>query len=348
MKNHEKYIKRCLQLAKLGIGNIAPNPMVGSVIVYKDKIIGEGYHQNYGEAHAEVNAINSVKDKSLLSESTIYVNLEPCSHFGKTPPCADFIIENKIPNVVIGSVDSSSKVCGKGISKLKNAGINACVGILEDECRNLNRRFFIFNEKKRPFVIIKFAKTTDGFIDIDRENITNTRPAWITNEISRTLVHKWRAEESSIMAGTETILKDNPNLNIRSWTGKNPTRLILDKQNRLSKSSNVFDQNQATIIFSKKGNESKNNLEYIKIDDDFENLRTILSELYNRNIQSIIVEGGSKLINSFVQQNLWDEARIFIGNQFFHKGIKAPEIEGKVISIDNLEESKLMIFENSL
>ena len=330
------------------MGNVSPNPMVGAVIVHNDKIIGEGYHRQYGEAHAEVNAINSVRDSALLSESTIYVNLEPCSHFGKTPPCADLIAEKKIPNVVIGSIDSSSKVCGRGIAKLKNAGCNLTVGVLENECRNLNRRFFTFQEKKRPYVIIKFAQSVDGFIDIFRQDFEKEKPARISNDLSQSLVHKWRSEESSIVAGTETIFKDNPRLNIRNWTGKNPERIVLDKKNRLNKSLNVFDQTQATIVFSEKEINSKNNLHFIKIDSDFYNLQSILTELYHRKIQSIIVEGGTKLIDSFVEQNLWDEARVFIGNKSLFNGVEAPKISGNIISSDLLGDTKLVVFENSL
>ena len=234
MNTDEKYLKRCIELAKQGLGNTYPNPLVGSVVVYNGNIIGEGYHKKCGEAHAEVNAVNSVKDKSLLCKSTLYVNLEPCSHIGRTPACSTMIIANKIPKVVIGSIDSFSKVSGKGVEMLKQAGIDAKVGILEKECRNLNKRFFTFHEKKRPYIILKWAQTKDGFIDIIRTN-KNQTGEWITNELSRALVHKWRSEESSIMVGTDTANMDNPRLDVREWTGKNPLRISIDRKLRLTK-----------------------------------------------------------------------------------------------------------------
>jgi diaminohydroxyphosphoribosylaminopyrimidine deaminase/5-amino-6-(5-phosphoribosylamino)uracil reductase len=252
MNFDEKYMLRCLELAKDGFGNVAPNPMVGCVIVCEGKIIGEGYHQEYGKAHAEVNAIHSVRDKSLLQKSTLYVNLEPCAHFGKTPPCANLIVEHNIPRVVIGCVDSYSEVSGKGIEKLRNAGIEVTVGILENESLELNKRFFTFHNKKRPYVILKWAETQDGFIDVDRpldKSRDTTADNWITSPLSKQLVHKWRSEEAAIMVGTTTVLNDNPQLNVREWKGKNPTRIVIDLQDRLPQTLHVFDKSIPTVSF---------------------------------------------------------------------------------------------------
>ena len=344
MKNAEKYMQRCLDLAQLGIGNTAPNPLVGSVIVHNNgKIIGEGYHQEFGEAHAEVNAINSVKDKSLLKSSTMYINLEPCSHFGKTPPCADLIVENNIPRVVIGCIDSSLTVGGKGVEKLTKAGCDVIVGVLEKESRELNRRFFTFHEKKRPYIILKWAQTLDGYIALVRKN-NSDKPLWITNELARTVVHKWRAEEQAIMVGTNTAEKDNPVLNVRDFSGNNPLRIVLDRKMRLPDNLHLFDGSIPTLIFTEKDTRSKNNLEYVKINFNKNVLKQLLNVLYEKEIQSVIIEGGEKLLGSFINQNLWDEARVFIGNKFFYNGIKAPQINGKLITEDNLGDSKLFVY----
>ncbi|OFX19947.1 MAG: riboflavin biosynthesis protein RibD [Bacteroidetes bacterium GWA2_31_9] len=327
----EKYMHRCLELASLGIGNTAPNPMVGSVIVYDDKIIGEGFHQQYGKPHAEVNAINSVKDKELLKRSTIYVNLEPCSHFGKTPPCADFIIENKIPNVVIGTPDVNEVVCQNGIKKLFDVGCNVKVGVLEKECRELNKRFFTFHEKKRPFILLKWAQTSDGFIDRIRTS-SDKSPANISDKFHRILTHKWRSEEQAIMVGTQTALLDNPKLNTRQWTGNNPTRIVIDRTLRLPKNLNLFDGSIPTLIFTEiKNAESTTNKEFINIDFDENWLEQMLTILHKRKIQSIMVEGGSMLLNTFIQKNLWDEAGVFTSKIKFHNGIKAPTLIGNYI-----------------
>ena len=346
MKTNEKYIKRCIELAKLGLGNTYPNPLVGSVIVYKDKIIGEGYHKKCGEAHAEVNAVNSVKDKSLLKHSTIYVNLEPCSHIGRTPACSTMIIANKIPKVVIGSIDTFSKVSGKGVEMLKNAGIDVTVGVLNNECRKLNKRFFTFHEKKRPYIILKWAQTKDGFIDIIRTK-KNQKGEWITNELSRALVHKWRAEESAIMVGTDTANMDNPSLNIREWSGENPIRISIDRNLRLPQNLNILDNTIATIIYNEKKNSKSENTEYVKINFEDNILEKIMTNLHSRDIQSIIIEGGEKLLNSFIEQNLWDEARIFTGNKYFKKGVKAPKIRINDKLVKMVADSELQrIFNN--
>ena len=352
MTNHTQYMRRCLELAKNGLGTTYPNPMVGSVIVCDDKIIGEGWHKKSGEPHAEVNAVNSVQDKSLLKKSTIYVSLEPCSHFGKTPPCCDLIIVNKIPNVVIGTVDSNIKVAGNGIKKLIEADVNVTVGILETECKELNKRFFTFHEKKRPYVILKWAETQDGFIAPlnprqAQEDTQNRRPIWITNEYSRQLVHKWRSEEQAILVGTQTIIDDNPKLNVRNWTGKNPIRIVIDQNNRIPLNSHIFNNEVNTIIFSAIAKPiDEQNITFEIINFKLNVAEQILDTLYKHQIQSVIIEGGSQTLQTFIDENLWDEARIFIGNHSFETGIKAPILAFKNIKKKIIENDLLLISRN--
>lgn len=327
MNVHEKYIKRCIELAKNGFGTTYPNPMVGSVIVYENQIIGEGWHKKAGEPHAEVNAIRSVKDKSLLKKATIYVSLEPCSHFGKTPPCCDLIIENKIPNVVIGTVDPNEKVAGNGIKKLIEAGAHITVGILENECHELNKRFFTFHEKRRPYIILKWAESQDGFLAPEKANNPERKPVWITNTFSRQLVHKWRSEEQAILVGTQTVIDDNPKLNVRDWSGNNPVRIVLDQNNRIAKDSFVFDDSVKTIVFTKSEiSFSAENTIFEIIDFNQNIIPQILTVLHQNQIQSIIIEGGLQTLQTFIDQNIWDEARIFVGKSAFEKGTKAPNI----------------------
>ena len=322
-------MQRCIELASKAMGSASPNPMVGSVIVYNNKIIGEGYHEKYGDYHAEVNAINSVKDKSLLSKSTLYVNLEPCAHFGKTPPCSDLIIQNKIPVVVIGCVDTFSEVYGKGIERMRSAGIDVTVGVLENESRELNKRFFTFHEKKRPYIILKWAKSKDGFIAPKNQK----KPFWMTSSESKKIVHKWRAEEDAILVGRITAEKDNPSLTVREVDGNNPIRIVIDKNLKVSTDFNLFNNDAKTIIFNQSKSEKKNSNNYIKI--NFNNLtENILKELHKQNIQSIIIEGGTKTLQSFIDKKLWDEARIFTTNKTLTEGVKPPAIEGKIISED--------------
>lgn len=344
----EKYMLRCLELAKLGNGYVAPNPMVGSVIVHNNKIIGEGYHKKFGEPHAEINAINSVKDKSLLRNSTLFVNLEPCAHYGKTPPCAVKIAELKIARVVIGTKDISAKVNGKGIEILKNSGITVIQGIMEKESREINKRFFTFHQKKRPYIILKWAQTKDGFIDKERTSEDKQEINWITNETSRSLVHKWRTEESAILIGKETAKKDNPKLTVREWTGKQPLRLVLDQNLVLHENLNIFDGTCPTIVFNGKKSEKQNNnnIEFIKINYDNDVLSEIMAVLYEREITSLIVEGGRKTLQSFIDRNLWDEARVFTGNINFYKGVPAPEFLYNPILTKQIEDSFISIYEN--
>ena len=323
MKGDEIFMRRCIELARLGQQHVAPNPMVGAVIVFKGKIIGEGYHHHFGAPHAEVNAIQAVENKSLLSKSTIYVSLEPCAHHGKTPPCADLIVSHKFKRVVIGSKDSFSKVSGRGIEKIKRAGIEVELGVLENECRELNKRFFTFHERQRPYVILKWAQSKDGFLDKIR---TSSDPEinWITHPDTKALVHKWRSEEQSILVGRKTVQNDDPELTVREFSGNNPTRIIIDGQLQLSRNFNIFSKDAPTLVFNRVRSEKIDNIELIKIPET--STQHILEELHKRNIQSVFVEGGSRTIQYFIYDNVWDEARIIVGNKSFKEGTKAPAI----------------------
>ncbi|MEY8707154.1 bifunctional diaminohydroxyphosphoribosylaminopyrimidine deaminase/5-amino-6-(5-phosphoribosylamino)uracil reductase RibD [Bacteroides faecichinchillae] len=319
----EKYIKRCIQLAKNGLCNVAPNPMVGAVIVYDGRIIGEGYHIRCGEAHAEVNAIRSVKDTSLLKRSTIYVSLEPCSHYGKTPPCADLIIEKQIPRIVIGCQDPFSEVSGRGIKKLREAGREVIVGMLEQECKQLIHRFITLNTLHRPYITLKWAESADHFIDKER---TDGTPVVLSSPLSSMLVHKKRAENDAIMVGRRTAILDNPSLTVRNWYGKDPVRIVLDRRLSLPTSLHILDGNIATLIFTEKEHPSQHNLTYIKIDFTQDILPQIMNILFQRKIQSLLIEGGRQLLQTFINSNLWDEAFIEQCPTMLHSGVKAPEI----------------------
>jgi len=331
-------MRRCLQLAQNGIGNTYPNPSVGCVIAHKDTIIGEGFTSQYGGPHAEVNAINSVSDKSLLKEATIYVTLEPCSHFGKTPPCADLIIKHHIPRVIIGTIDLHQKVAGKGVEKLKEAKCDVIVGVLENECKEQHKRFFTFHNKKRPYIILKWAESSDGFIAPDDTKRKETAPVWITNTKSRQLVHKWRSEEQAILVGTNTVLKDNPSLTTRDWFGKSPIRIVIDKSNKIQKDAAVFGTDVKTIVIWNK------NLVFETIDFNKEITKQVCDVLIKHNILSVIIEGGSKTLESFIDANLWDEARVFRGETTFENGINAPEINGSIISSQAILKDKLTTY----
>jgi diaminohydroxyphosphoribosylaminopyrimidine deaminase/5-amino-6-(5-phosphoribosylamino)uracil reductase len=332
-------MKRCLELAQNGLGTTSPNPMVGAVIVHNNKIIGEGWHRKSGEPHAEPNAINSVKNHELLKNSTIYVSLEPCSHFGKTPPCTDLILEKKIPNVVIGIMDPFAKVCGNGINKLKQHGCNVTVGVLEKECEQINKRFFTYQKENRPYIILKWAETQDGFIDIIRNKKSANKPTWISNKYSQQLVHKWRSEEDAILVGTNTAIKDNPKLNTRSWEGKNPTRVVLDKSLRIPSNYSLFDNNIKTIVITELEKDNTSNTFYEKINFSKKTfLNDLMKILVKHQIQSIIIEGGNKTIQTFVDAKLWDEARIFKGRNSFGHGINAPNIKSKLIESFNIDD----------
>lgn len=321
--------------AKAGLGHAAPNPLVGSVVVHDGLIIGEGYHQQFGEAHAEVNAIRSVKDKSLLKESTIYVNLEPCAHFGKTPPCANLIIESNIPKVVIGCVDTFSEVAGKGIEKMKKAGIEVITGVLEKESREINKRFFTFHEQKRPYIILKWAQSVDGFIAPTPDFHESER--WISAKETQMLVHKWRAEEQGILVGANTVVKDNPSLTVREFAGKNPTRFVINQTlNAIQTDLSILNDQADTVIYNAVKDEKENHITYKKLDFKVSILPQILNDMYNRNILSVIIEGGAQTLQSFIDSELVDEIRMIQGNNILGDGIKAPinKIEGEVRSFN--------------
>lgn len=347
MKIHEIYINRCIELAKKGLGNTFPNPMVGSVIVWKNEIIGEGWHKKAGEAHAEVNAIKSVKDKVLLKDSTIYVSLEPCSHFGKTPPCSDLIIASGIKKVVIGMVDPFPEVSGRGIQKLMTAGCEVLVGICEKDCAELNKRFLTFQLKKRPYIILKWAQTEDGFIAPAHHN-NERKPVWISNSYSLQIVHKWRSEEQIILVGTNTAVADNPKLNTRLWHGKNPVRVVIDRNLRIPENSHLLDGSIKTIVFSE-GKPTEiypENVIFEYLDFEKEIAAQICEILFRHNLQSMIVEGGRKTLQTFIDAGLWDEARVFTGNLQFKNGIKAPNFSERLISDEKIDSDILKIYRN--
>jgi diaminohydroxyphosphoribosylaminopyrimidine deaminase/5-amino-6-(5-phosphoribosylamino)uracil reductase len=325
MTEDEKYMWRCIQLAKNGMMTTSPNPMVGAVIVCNGRIIGEGYHIRCGDWHAEVNAVRSVKDQSLLTKSTLYVSLEPCSHQGKTPPCADMIIEKHIPRVVIGCKDPFAKVDGRGIKKLREAGCEVIVGVLEEECRSLNKKFMTFNIEHRPYITLKWAESADGFIAKLNEKTMVSTP------YSSVLMHKRRAENNAIMVGTTTAEVDNPKLDVRYWYGKNPVRLVIDRHLKLKETSYLLDNTIPTIVFSAESHADTNNVTYVTMKDDEIDVLHILKELYKRGIQSVLVEGGAKLHQSFIDANVWDEAYIEKGSAVLHEGVTAAVIKRGVL-----------------
>ncbi|WP_053972985.1 bifunctional diaminohydroxyphosphoribosylaminopyrimidine deaminase/5-amino-6-(5-phosphoribosylamino)uracil reductase RibD [Polaribacter dokdonensis] len=345
--NHEVYIKRCLQIAKNGLGTTRPNPSVGAVIVHNNKIIAEGFTSNYGSNHAEVNAITAVLDKSLLKEATIYVTLEPCSHFGKTPPCADLIVKHNFKKVVIGTLDTNSMVAGKGVERLKNAGIEVIVGVLEEECKKHHKRFFTNQNKKRPYTILKWAESQDGFIAPNYKE--KQQPVWISNQYSQQIVHKLRSKEHAILVGTNTVIADNPKLNVRSWTGNNPTRVVLDNHLRLPKSLHVFDNSVKTIFITDKNtdaNSKQENMVFEKIDFQNNVAKQIISILQKHKIQSLIVEGGAKTLQTFIDENLWDEAMVFVGDVELKEGVKGPEFDVQLAHQQKIKNDTLKVYIN--
>ncbi len=329
MSEDERYMLRCLDLALLGQENVAPNPLVGCVIVHKERIIGEGYHEKIGEAHAEVNAINSVADKSLLPHSTIYVSLEPCAHFGKTPPCADLIVKHQLKRVVIAVQDPFSKVNGAGIKRLTDAGIEVTVDVLESKAKELNKRFITFHEKQRPYIILKWAETADGFVDKIRTDASEPSLK-ITGNTANTLVHKWRSEEAAIMVGKNTALLDNPSLTTRKYRGKNPIRILLDSNSEVTKSANIFNDEAKTIVLS----------------ENTRNLESVLTDLHKRDIQSVIVEGGPKLHQSFYEIGLWDEIRRFVSSMEIGTGMEALKLNETPESESQIGNDHLLIYRN--
>lgn len=349
---HEQFMRRCLQLAETGLRAAMPNPSVGAVLVHNGRIIGEGFTSPYGGPHGEVNCINSVKpeDIQLIADSVLYVSLEPCSHFGKTPPCSDLIVEHRIKTIVIGTSDPNPLVAGRGAAKLKAAGCTVITGVLEDECRAVNRRFFTFHEQRRPYVILKWAQSADGFLAPLKNSVTldadieALKPVWITNPYSRQLVHKWRSEEAAILVGTHTVLEDNPLLDVRDWTGPNPVRIILDRSGRITEDFSVKNQKIKTIVLTEQdGLTNLENLIYEPTDFDKNLAANILNVLYRYSLLSVIIEGGSKTLETFITAKLWDEARIFTGAPYLGDGVKSPEITGNVASAMMIKEDKLTI-----
>jgi diaminohydroxyphosphoribosylaminopyrimidine deaminase / 5-amino-6-(5-phosphoribosylamino)uracil reductase len=338
MTPDELLIQRTFDLARLGIGAVSPNPQVGCVIVKDGEVIGEGWHRKYGEAHAEVNAVASVGDKEQLPGSTVYVSLEPCSHFGKTPPCSDLLIQHGVKKIVISNLDTNPLVAGEGVRKLREAGVEVVSGVLEKEGRELNKRFFTFHEKQRPYVILKWAQTSDGFVAH-----SNYESRWISNEFSRQVVHKWRSEEDAVLVGTKTAAHDNPNLTVRDWSGRNPVRLVIDRFLRLSDKLNLFDKSVPTICFNLLKHEEHPNLKLVRLDEqDF--IQQLSGYLHKEKIQSVIVEGGSQTLSFFIDSGLWDEARVFTSTRAFYKGIKAPIFQGDLILREMVSTDLLQIY----
>ncbi len=321
---HEYFMRRCLDLAALGIGSVSPNPMVGCVIVNGDKIIGEGYHSVNGGDHAEVVAINSIGINKINKDTTLYVSLEPCAHFGKTPPCSEKIIASGIKNVIIGCKDINPVVSGKGIEALKKKNINVTCGVLEKESIDLNKRFFTYYKKRRPYVVLKWAQTKDGFLDRTRSSKKDIGINWISAPETKSLVHKWRSEEQAILVGRNTVLYDNPSLTVREWEGDNPIRIIIDSQLQTNIKGNTFSDGSKTFILNRIKSEVVKNIEYIKIPET--STKYILEELHKRGIQSVLIEGGSRTLQYFIIDRAWDEARVIVGNQYFDDGVKAPVI----------------------
>jgi diaminohydroxyphosphoribosylaminopyrimidine deaminase/5-amino-6-(5-phosphoribosylamino)uracil reductase len=353
--NHQHYMLRCLELAQNGLRAAMPNPSVGAVLVHNGRIIGEGHTSPYGGPHGEVNCINSVtdEDRSLIPQATLYVSLEPCSHYGKTPPCCDLIIKQGIKNIVIGTADPHEKVAGNGIRKLEEAGKDVIVGVLEKECRESNQRFFTFHEKKRPYIILKWAESADGFLSPSArtsksdDDISTKKPVWITGQYSRQLVHKWRSEEMAILAGTQTVLDDNPSLDVRDWTGPDPVRVILDRTGKIPDAYSVKNAKIKTIILTEKANLSNlDNLIYEKVLFDEQLPWAIMNVLYRHNLLSVIIEGGRQTLQTFIDAGLWDEARVFKGAAIFTTGTPVPVLNAAPVKRNTIGEDELLIYMN--
>ncbi|MEM7186923.1 MAG: bifunctional diaminohydroxyphosphoribosylaminopyrimidine deaminase/5-amino-6-(5-phosphoribosylamino)uracil reductase RibD [Bacteroidota bacterium] len=344
MKLHEKYMLRCIELAKNGLGTTYPNPLVGSVLVVDSKIIGEGWHQKAGGPHAEVNAIASVRDEQLLRKATIYVNLEPCSHVGRTPPCANLIIDKGIRKVVIGTTDPHHKVAGKGIQRLRAAGCEVTVGVLENQCLDLNKRFFTFHQKQRPFIILKWAQTADGLIAPEERN--EQAPVWITNSYSKQRVHKLRSEEQAILVGTNTALMDNPQLTNRLWQGGSPLRVVLDRSLKIPSSAQLLDGNTPTLLFTEQTPPEESEADYEVFNSTRRTPNQICDALYRRGVQSLIVEGGSKTLQMFIDSGLWDEAQVYQGSVTFEKGVAAPLLEELPEQVTDIAGDTLTVYKN--
>ncbi len=344
MEDVEKYMRRAMDLALQGEGSVSPNPMVGCIIVKNGQIIGEGWHKKHGDAHAEVNAIHSVVDKSMLDGADLYVNLEPCAHHGKTPPCADLIAQYPFSTVYFSNIDPNPLVAGQGEEKILAAGIKVYQGILEEEGRLLNRRFFSRHEQKRPYIVLKWAETADGFIA--KKNYDSK---WISGELSRKLVHQWRSKEDAVWVGTNTVLFDNPQLNVRDWSGRDPLRVFIDKRLQVPIGAHVFDKTQPTVCFNFSKQCVENQVEYVKVDPLEDMNEAVLHNMQERGVTSVMVEGGAVLIQSLIDQGWWDEARVFKATATFEEGIRSPRLSGaKLISTENIGEDELTIFRNTL
>lgn len=335
----EMMMKRCIELASNGLGRTYPNPMVGCVIVKDGRILSEGWHQKAGAPHAEVNAISKIKDKELLKSSTLYVSLEPCSHFGKTPPCADLIADLQIPRVVIGSGDPNPKVAGKGIQRLKDAGIQVDFGILENECKELNMRFNVYHQQKRPYIILKWAQTADGFMAPE-----NGEQKWISGKAAKQLVHMWRTEENAILVGTRTAEVDNPRLTARLWEGNQPVRIVIDRNLSLPPDLHLFDQSQRTLVLTEKQKNKSLNPEYVQLDTALRPAQAFIKAMYESKIQSVIVEGGARTLEIFLKENLWDEIRLFTSKEKWGKGLKSPRFEGTLTESRMTGDDLLQIY----
>jgi diaminohydroxyphosphoribosylaminopyrimidine deaminase / 5-amino-6-(5-phosphoribosylamino)uracil reductase len=340
--NDELFMQRALELARLGLGNTSPNPLVGCVMVREGRIIGEGWHREYGAPHAEVNAIESILDQAQLRGATAYVSLEPCAHFGKTPPCAEKLIEVGVKRVVIATLDTNPLVGGKGIKKLRDAGIDVTVGVLEKESRQVNHRFFTSVEQQTPYIILKWAETADGFIASE-----NREQKWISNIYSRQRVHQWRSQEDAVLVGTHTARVDNPRLNVRDWSGRNPLRVIIDRSLQLPQDLHIFDRSQPTLLYNCVCEEVGSNMTYVKLSkEDF--LNHLLSDLQVRQIQSVMVEGGAQTLSTFIGGGRWHEARIFRSMKSFGKGILAPVLRGQVVQEEKIMDDQLSVLRNPL
>lgn len=342
---HEFYMQRCLELAAKGAGRVAPNPMVGCVIVHDGHIIGEGWHQQYGGPHAEVNAIRSVEKEALLKQATLYVSLEPCSHFGKTPPCSDLIIEKQIPYVVIGCMDENPLVRGRGVQKLIEHGVDVKIGVLEKESRHLNRRFFTAMVKQRPYILLKWAQSADGFIDHDRDQ-NNGERAIVSSPEAHLLVHRWRSEEAVILVGTNTVIADDPQLTVRLVEGPNPVRVTFDRRERIPPYAKILDATAPTIIFHEGAHYHTDRAEYIPIDFNGDPIREALAVLHERKFLSVLVEGGAAILNKFLAANLWDEVRVFVSQNDFSAGVKAPEMSGSPAEKQTVGPDELRTYYN--
>ncbi|MEA5127828.1 MAG: bifunctional diaminohydroxyphosphoribosylaminopyrimidine deaminase/5-amino-6-(5-phosphoribosylamino)uracil reductase RibD [Proteiniphilum sp.] len=338
MEINPQFMERCLQLARKGEGFTKPNPLVGAVVVHNGKIIGEGFHRKYGEGHAEVNAIASVKDSALLADSTLYVSLEPCAHYGKTPPCAELIITKGIPRVVVATGDPNPKVSGKGIAMMRENGIEVTVGLLEKEARDLNRIFFVNQLYHRPYILLKWAQSSDGFMDYLRIPGDGKSPVIISNTMTHAIVHKFRTKVQGIMVGTNTALLDNPRLTARKWFGDDPVRVVIDRENKIPADAFLFDGTVPTIVFTASAPShtmKKENVKYIVIDFSGDTNRQILAGLYDEKIYSLLIEGGARLLTSFIEKEMWDEAYLEIAEKSLQSGVRAPLIQGDIVACRN-------------